>query len=49
MRTHAQTELALAHLEHEVPPDAEPAPVTPLAPELPSQCKAARSLLEAIR
>jgi hypothetical protein len=48
MRTDAQAELVLAHLEHEGPPDAEPAPVTPLAPELPSQPEAARSPLEAI-
>ena len=31
----AQVELTLAHLEHEGPPDVEPAPVTPLASELP--------------
>lgn len=31
----AQVELALAHLEREGPPDAEPAPVAPLASELP--------------
>jgi hypothetical protein len=48
MRTDAQAELVLAHLEHEEPADAYPDPVTPLAPELPSQHKAARSPLEAI-
>jgi hypothetical protein len=31
----AQLELALAHIEHGGPPDVEPAPLTPLASELP--------------
>ena len=49
MRTDAQAELALAHFEHEGPPDAYPGPVTQLASEPPGQRKAARSLLEASR